>query len=100
MGSIEAARAAGSTEAARASASTNKAASASTSGSKRLTANSKESSTCAVAATPANPTAHPASASFRADRKTSPRIPERCYPKAMRMAISCTRSAAEKATTL
>src|SRR6266567_3068945 len=100
MRSMEAARRAGSNEASQASSSTKTAASVSTSGSKGLTPNRKEPSSREATATPNSPIAHPRIATLVADAKTRRRMPARCEPKAMRMAISCARSAAEKAITL
>src|SRR5579872_835199 len=97
---MEAALVAGSKDAATASATTKRAASDRTSGSNGLTAKSSESSKREAAAAAINPTAQPASASFTADKKTNPKIPKRCDPNAIRIAISCTRIAVENAMTL
>ena len=99
MRSINAARRAGSNEASHARSST-KTARLSTSGSKGLTPNRKESSSRETAATPNSPNTHPSIATFAADAKTRRRMSAHCDPKAIRMAISCARRAAEKAMTL
>ena len=95
MGLMEAARCAGSNEATKASISTETAASASTNGSKGLTPNKNEFSRCEAAAAPSNPKMQPAIASLAAEEKTRRRIPDRCEPNAIRMAISCARRAAD-----
>ena len=101
MGSIEAARRAGSNEAAKASISTKTAASASTSGSKGLTPNRNEpQQPGGRRQRPAILQRNPRVQALAADLKTRPRIPDRCEPKAMRIAISCARRAAENAMTL
>jgi len=100
MGSTEAARRAGSKEATKASMRTKTAASVSTSGSNGLTPNKNESNRCETAEAPSNPTAQPMIASFAAEVRTSGRIPDRCEPNAIRIAISWLRKAAENAMTL
>jgi hypothetical protein len=97
---MDAARAAGSSAATTANTTTKSAASDNTRGSKGLTANKSESSKWEAAALTINPIAQPARANLAADKKINHKIPDRCDPKAMRIAISCTRSAAEKAMTL
>ena len=100
MGSTEAARCAGSHDAASASNNTNTAAVVSASGSKALMPNRKEVRSRDAAIVPTSPIAQPAIASLAAEANTRLNIPERCEPSATRMAISCTRRAAEKAMTL
>src|SRR5271154_2389306 len=100
MGSTDAARRAGSKEAAKDSTSTKTAPSVSTSGSRGLTPNRNERIRCDAAEAPSNPSAQPTTASLSAEVKTSAKISDRCEPKAIRMAISWERRAAEKAMTL
>src|SRR6202021_4161097 len=97
---MEAARRAGGTEAATASNRIPNAAAVSTSGSNGLTSNSNERSSVEAAAAPARPRRQPIAASFTPDSSTRRTMPARSAPSAMRIAISCTREATEKAMTL
>src|ERR1700683_4522447 len=99
MGSTEAARCAGSNEATKARIRTNTAASVSTSGSKGLTSNTNHRNKRETAAAHSIPMAQPTIASLAADVNTSPRMRDRWDPRAMRIAISCARRAAENAIT-
>ena len=99
IGSMDAARKAGSADAATASISTQSAASTSTSGSNGLTPNSIDYSNPEAAAAPASPITQPIAASFAPDSITSRTMAERCEPSVMRIAISCTREATENAMT-
>ena len=100
IGSIDAARIAGSADAATASSSTPNAASASTSGSNGLTPNSIDRSKLEAATLRPVRSRNPPRPALRPTRITSRIIAARCEPSAMRIAISCTREATENAITL
>ena len=90
----------GTADASSASANTVIAASASTRGSNGLTWNKKLRKRLEAAAAPAKPIKTPVTASFDPEINTSRTISPRCEPRAMRIAISCVRMAAENAITL
>ena len=99
MGWTDAARSAGGAEAPTARRRTHTAASAITIGSNGLTLKSIERRRPDAAAAPASPITQPMAASFAPETRTSFTIVERWEPRVMRMAISCTREATEKAMT-
>src|ERR1035438_739405 len=99
-GSTEAARRAGKRDATRVKAKTATAVRIMTTGSNGLTLKSKDRKTLDAVAAPASPRTQPRAASLRPEMRTSRRICKRCAPRAMRMAISCTRDVTEKAIML
>lgn len=100
IGSMEAARCAGIAEAARVSKKTAITARISTGPSNGLTPNRKERRRPEAAVAAAKPITQPMMASFVPETGIKRMIPERCEPNAIRIAISCTRDATEKAVTL
>src|SRR5579871_1283460 len=100
IGSMEAARQAGAMDAAMTRSSTAAIARLRTVGSDGLTSNRSELSNWEAANAPINPRMHPASPSLAADTNTSLKIPVRCEPNAIRIAISWLRRAKVKAITL
>lgn len=99
MGFVAAARRAGSNEIPIANTNREIADSASTSGSSGLTAKRSILKSREASNVPKRPRAHPAIASFAPVMTIKPTILERREPRAIRIAISCVRSTAEKAMT-